>query len=200
MSARTILKGKESKSAGVREGVGVAQDDGFVDVCFEVDKVTINVMALAGSPKRFHGDPILGLFGRNAKPDGVWTPEHKSRSVTDTFGGLYPFFHGLLQTIHEAFALERELALRPDDVQLAIAQFIARVIASDPSKYRTALGAPPKDENKKIVVEDNWLQPEFDRRTTSECVLAALIAPNIVWPEHCPNCVVIHVPSCARSA
>jgi hypothetical protein len=59
-----------------------------------------------------------------------------------------PALHGLMQSVHMAFAAECDLVLRPDDLHLAIVQQVARQVATNPVKYRKVLGLADAKKSK----------------------------------------------------
>lgn len=113
------------------------------------EKITIRLLE---TPDNDPQDHLLGRLDKNSI----------GKEFKDAIAGKFPkqdkapTIHGLIETIHIAFAQEKELTLRPDDLQLAIVQQVAKHVASNPEKYRVKLGIK-HDGKDKIVVEHDGL-------------------------------------------
>jgi hypothetical protein len=112
--------------------------------------VTINVGGTNGKP-----DPDAMLHRLGA---GVW-PKSKLGAIAGTMDAQSPVIHGFMQTCHTAFAKEIGLEIRPDDIQLCIAQFVARWVGANPAKYRAKLGVRSLDGKEEIKIRHDDLSP-----------------------------------------
>lgn len=141
-----------------------------------VTGVTIAVMPKLG--RRLTQDTLLGSL-RN----GLWRNEGRD-VIAGTMHSRPPACHGFVQAVHEAFAKELDLILRPDDIQLAIVLLVSKTVAKNPDTYRSKLGL--KNQQQQIVVVcDVQMNDPIDVATPKWAQVFPMFAKKIA--EHCDD-------------
>lgn len=109
---------------------------------------------------------MIDIMKPEKDPSSEWQEENAVRRplyryeksiIAGTLGvpkDRVPQMHGLMEAIHNAFAMEVPLILSPDVIQLAIVQFVARWVNANPSKYQVKLGVQKDGKQEIEIIRD----------------------------------------------